>query len=144
MNNASPMRQALPALTLFFAGVYILFEAASMTQFGAVFPRLAGGGLIIGSSVLLAKLAMGKPDQLTRPDRTGRALLLLVALMAWAVLLPVIGFVPACLVGAAATMTLADPKPPSLRVLARRSAGLLVLILAVAVLFSRVLNVPLP
>ena len=144
MNRLLDAGRTLPPLILLLAGGYMLIEAAGMTEFGAIFPRLAGGGFVVGALVLLARVAAGKPDAVPTPDKAGRALLLLAVLMAWAFLLTAIGFVPACLIGAAATSVLAQSRLPPARTLAIRAAGLMTITFTVAALFSLVLNVPLP
>lgn len=136
--------RTLPPLILIVTGGYILTEAATMTPFGAIFPRLAGGGLVIGALVLLARVAAGQPETIPKPQKAGRALLLLAVLTAWSLLLTVIGFVPACLLGAVAASVLVEPRLPLARTLASRTAGLVATILVIASLFAFVLNVPLP
>jgi len=144
MNKLLDPRVSTAPLILLAVGGYVLYEATSMTAFGAIFPRLAGIGLVLGSLALLARAALGKPDMRPAPDKAAPAVLLLATLMGWALLLPIIGFVPACLIGAALTMALAEPSMPRFRELALRGGGLILTILAIATLFSRGLNVPLP
>lgn len=144
MSDPTRLTRALPPVILMVCGACILYEATLMSTFGAIFPALAGVGIILGSLALMGRIALRLPDTRPPPERGMHALLLLAILLAWAVLLPVIGFIPACILGAAATMFLAQDEKAAPRVLAIRSAGLLVTILAVALLFSRGLNVPLP
>jgi hypothetical protein len=144
MSKLLDPKASLPPIILLAVGIYVLVEAASMSAFGAIFPRLAGLGIILGSLALLVRIALNRPESRPEPDHAKRALLLLATLLIWALMLPVIGFIPACLLGAAATMFLAEPNYPGHRVLAIRAAGLCATIILIALLFSRGLNVPLP
>ncbi len=137
-------RDIAAASGLLVIGGYALWEARQMSVFGAIFPQLAGAGMVLGAILLLIRAIVWAPAVPQADGTLLRPLLMLAALAGWAILLPIFGFVPVSLVGAGVCMLIAQQTMVPMRVLALQFAGLAGLILLVAVLFGRLLNVPLP
>lgn len=137
-------RDIAAAGMLLVLGAYALWEAREMSVFGAIFPQLAGAGMVLGAVLLALRAVIWSPPVPRDNGTVLRPLLMLGALAAWAVLLPVLGFVPTSIIGAGLCMLIAQQEAVSLRVLAVQFAGLAALVLLVALLFGRLLNVPLP
>lgn len=125
-------------------GGYALWEAQSMSVFGAIFPQLAGGGMVLGAVLLALRAVIWTPAVPADTATILRPLLMLAALAGWAILLPITGFVATSVVGAGLCMLIAQQHSVPARTLALQFAGLCGLVLLVALLFGRLLNVPLP
>ncbi|EBA12637.1 tripartite tricarboxylate transporter TctB family protein [Roseobacter sp. CCS2] len=137
-------RDIAAALGLLIVGAYALWEAREMSVFGAIFPQLAGAGMVLGAILLALRAAIWIPDVPQNDGAILRPLLMLAALASWAVLLPILGFVPTSLIGAGACMLIAQQDPLPLRTRALHFAGLATLVVSVAFLFGYLLNVRLP
>ncbi len=137
-------RDLIPSAGLILLGGYALYEASSMSAFGAIFPRLAGGGMTLGGMALAVRALVFNAASPVPAETLGRPALMLATLAAWAVALPIIGFIPASLIGAAAAMVIAMNDRPSAKELIYHAVGLTALILAIAGVFGGLLNVPLP
>ncbi|WP_299687871.1 tripartite tricarboxylate transporter TctB family protein [uncultured Tateyamaria sp.] len=137
-------RDIAAAAGLLALGGYALWEAQSMSVFGAIFPQLAGAGMVLGAILLALRALIWSPALPTNTGTVLRPLLMLAALAAWAILLPVTGFVATSVVGAGVCMIIAQQHAVPFRTLALQGAGLTALVLLVALLFGRLLNVPLP
>ncbi len=137
-------RDALPASILVLIGGFFLFEARSMSTFGAVFPMLAGGGMMLGGLALFARTLMFELEA-HRPNGTfGRPLLLLLALLLWALALPVLGFALSSTVAALLVILIATQERPSAKTLALQVIGVVILIAVITVVFGTLLKVQLP
>ncbi|KIT16243.1 tripartite tricarboxylate transporter TctB family protein [Jannaschia aquimarina] len=137
-------RDLLPSVVLILLGAYALWETLAMSTFGAIFPRLAGFGLLLGG-IALAVRAVWRNPPVTRPHGDlARPLLFLALLLGWAILLPVTGFVPTSIGGAILAMALAFEERPAARSVLAQSAALVGVVVLVALLFGRLLLVPLP
>lgn len=137
-------RDLIPSLVLVCGGGYALWEAATMTTFGAVFPTLAGAGMVLGGLALSLRAVFWPPQNLSAQAALSRPLVLLSALLIWAVLLPVTGFIATSIVAALIVMRIAQQDPPGLRSNLIQSSALIAMVCIIAIVFQHLLNVPLP
>lgn len=137
-------RDLVPAIGLFAIGGYALWEAREMSVFGAIFPQLAGAGLVLGAVALAVRATVFAPDVPPNEGTLGRPILMLASLLGWAILLPVLGFVPTSLIGVGLCMMIAQQTRVSVQTLLLQFAGLAALVLLMVVIFGQLLNVPLP
>ncbi|MEM9797160.1 MAG: tripartite tricarboxylate transporter TctB family protein [Pseudomonadota bacterium] len=137
-------RDLAPSAALVLLGAYALWETLSMSTFGAIFPRLAGSGLLLGGIALAVRTLWQSPPATRPPGGLRRPILFLLLLLGWAILLPVTGFVPTSIAGALLAMVLAFDARPRARSILIQSAALIGVVLMVALLFGRLLMVPLP
>ena len=137
-------RDLAPSAALLGAGGYALWEALDMTTFGAVFPMLAGGGMVLGGLALAARAVLFVPEVPAPVGTVSRPLLLLATLLLWAILLPITGFVPTSAVAVLVVMAIAQQDSAPINTLLLQAAALIALVGIVAVVFGTLLNVPLP
>lgn len=137
-------RDLVPSGLLMIVGSYALWEAARMTTFGAVFPTLAGCGLVFGGAALGVRAMIWRPEFRMQEGGLRRPLLLLAALLVWAILLPVTGFVATSILAALIVMRITQQTPLSMRSYLIRGLGLSLMVCVVAFIFQQLLNVPLP
>ncbi len=137
-------RDLIPAIGLFIFGSYALWEAREMSVFGAIFPQLAGGGLVLGALTLALRAVVFAPVTTPAEGTLLRPVLMLASLFCWSVLLPVFGFIPTSLIGAGLCMLIAQQTKVSPKTLAFQFVGLVGLVLLMAMIFGQLLNVPLP
>ena len=100
-------------------GVFIFFGARGMSAIGSIFPTTISIGMIVFSLVLIALVLTRRTTSATArpesPESGAHRLGLGIALMAWVVLLPVIGFLTSSLAAFLAIMVIADYDRPGLR-----------------------------
>ena len=108
-------RDIVPAVVLILFGGWVLWQTLEMSVLGAVFPRLAGIGMLLGGITLGLRAIFAAPASPVPEGQVLRPLLLMLVLLAWAILLPPIGFVPTSILGAIAVMFLSMEDPPALR-----------------------------
>ncbi len=137
-------RDLIPAIGLFIFGSYALWEAREMSVFGAIFPQLAGGGLVLGALTLALRAVVLAPVTTPAKGTLLRPILMLASLFGWSVLLPVLGFIPTSLIGAGLCMLIAQQTKVPPKTLAFQFVGLVGLVLLMAIIFGQLLNVPLP
>lgn len=133
-----------------FAGLaaYVLFEGSSMSAMGSVFPTT------IGSAMLLLSLAVIARNLLTRPapaparaathESTPRRLAFIVAMVAWTVLIPLLGFYLASLLAFAVILAIATHERVAPKTWVALGAIGLVIVTGFYLLMSDVLLIPLP
>lgn len=137
-------RDLVPAIALIVVGTYALWEATGMTTFGAVFPTLAGGGLVLGGAALTLRAIFWEPETQRVDGGVLRPLVLLAALLIWALLLPITGFVATSILAALVVMRVTQQTPLPLKSYLMRGTGLCIMVGFVALIFQQLLNVPLP
>ena len=137
-------RDLIPALALILLGAWALWQTLEMSVLGAVFPRLAGGGMLIGGLAIGLRALLLVPPVRIPEGELVRPLLLLALLLIWAVLLPYTGFVATSICGAILAMFLAADDRPSPRSVAVQGVSLALLVGLVALLFGEVLMGKLP
>lgn len=140
----SHLRSILPLAFFASAGVYGLYEAQAMTDFGAIFPRFASGVIVLASVAQLIQHLRGREATSHGSGTLLRPLLLLAVLLGWALLLPVLGFVPTSLLGAGLIWLIASQEPKGLKTRVLEASSLAALVLVVDFVFGRLLLVPLP
>ncbi|WP_420414033.1 tripartite tricarboxylate transporter TctB family protein [Roseibium sp.] len=140
----SHLRSILPLAFFAAAGVYGLYEAQGMTDFGAIFPRFASGVIVLASAAQLIQHLRGKEAAGYGSGTLLRPLLLLAVLLGWALLLPVLGFVPTSLLGAGLAWLIASQEPKPLKTRVLQASSLAALVLVVDFVFGQLLLVPLP
>lgn len=135
------------ALVLIGIGGGVLLGTSAMSPMAAVFPRTIALAMMVAAALLamqsLRRRAAREAD--ARPDGSMvRRALLMVSMLAWALLLPVLGFVTTGLAGFVALLAIAnhDGWRPG-RTLAYLTVALVTVLLA-WLLLRQVLNVPLP
>ncbi|MBO6674782.1 MAG: tripartite tricarboxylate transporter TctB family protein [Rhizobiales bacterium] len=137
-------RDMLPALVLFALGAYAMWEANAMSVMGRVFPTLASMGLLLGSIALATRAFIWQPAPVFAVGTVARPLLLLAVLIGWAVFLPVVGFVPVSIAGALLVSLVAEQEQRTRRGLLIQAAGLITLVMLIALVFGQFLKVNLP
>jgi len=137
-------RDLLPSLVLFALGGYAMWEASTMSVMGRVFPTLASLGLLLGSLALAFRAVWWQPAPVFSVGTVRRPLALLSVLFGWALLLPVIGFVPVSMAGVFLVSLVAEQEQRHRRGLFIQGAALVALVLFIAVVFGQVLKVNLP
>lgn len=137
-------RDVAPALILILLGAWALWQTLEMSVLGAVFPRLAGIGMLLGGLTLGARALILRPATSLQEGELTRPLLLLALLLAWAVLLPVTGFVLTSIVAATVAMLIGADERPSLKSALSQIAAIVVTVSVLALLFGQVLMVNLP
>lgn len=142
--NRTFHRDTVPSVVLLITGIYMLWKASSMTTFGAVFPTLAGGGIVLGGLALGSRAIMWQQDSQPPEGAVLRPLLLLTALLVWAILLPISGFVVTSMVAALVVMGLTQLEPLPARSYLVQGIALTAMVGLVAFVFQHLLNVPLP
>ncbi|MEQ3624747.1 MAG: tripartite tricarboxylate transporter permease [Celeribacter sp.] len=117
----TPKTRDLPGMAIaagfILLGVIVYVGALSLSPLGAVFPKTIAAALI-GFSVLLIVMNLRRPSGgplagIEFAEGSGRRLALAVVMLAWVMLMPVIGFLVTSLVAFMAIMVIADyDRPP--------------------------------
>lgn len=137
-------RDVIPSLVFVLLGGFFIFEARSMTTFGAVFPMLAGGGMLIGGLALCGRAVLFDPISQRPVGTFGRPLLLLLVLLLWALALPMIGFAESALLAAVTVILVATQETPRAKTIAAQILGVAILIAVITLIFGTLLKVQLP
>jgi putative tricarboxylic transport membrane protein len=139
--------------TLLFAiifsllGLWVLWQTAGMSDLGSVFPRTVAIVMILCSLGLIARtLLAGKTAEVRRgqEESMARRAVLVVAMLAWILLLPILGFIVASLLGFLALTVVANYDPWTPRLAGIYVLSALVIVGAFYAVFALGLNVPLP
>lgn len=137
-------RDMLPAGVLFALGAYAIWEASTMSVMGRVFPTLASMGLLVCSIALAIRALFWQPAPVLAVGTVARPLALLAVLFGWALLLPLIGFLPVSIAGVLLVSLVAEQEQRTRRGLLIQAAALVALVLFIALIFGQVLKVNLP
>ena len=137
-------RDLIPALALILIGGWALWETQEMSVLGAVFPRLAGAGMLLGGLLLAGRAIVLAPPARVPEGGLLRPVLFLALLLAWAVLLPVTGFVATSVVASILAMLLSAEDRPTPRSALIQAAALVAIVILLALVFGQVLKVKLP
>lgn len=127
-------------------GLWMIAGSLGMSPLGAVFPRVIAGIMIASALGILGLRALGRvgPRVAVETGSTPRRLLLALALVAWAALMPRLGFFTTSILGFLAVLAIAEYD----RWTAKRTAAYVVAALALVggfyLLFVEVLLVPVP
>lgn len=146
VRGATDWPTVVVALGMIGFGLLALYDAAGYRDAdSAVFPVTVAGALIVFALVVLLRAALGFRNRETpQPGSTVRRVVLVLAMLAGAVLLPLIGFLAsALLVFAVLTVTAMHDRWTARRAVVFALSGLLVVI-GFTWLFRSVLLVPLP
>lgn len=137
---------ALMAAVIAAVAALMLWEAGEFSQFGSIFPRVAGGVMLLGSLFVLGRTLLGKGPESAQRSSSGllSSVALMVVMLVWILMLEVAGFTLASWVGFLALALIAGGEWPSLRKAALYAVVGLVLVLALQLLFQQVLGVRLP
>ena len=127
-------------------GIWMIAGSFGMSPLGAVFPRVIAGIMIASALGILGLRALGRvgPQAEVETGSTPRRLLLALALVAWAVLMPRLGFFTTSLAGFLAVLAIAEYDRWTARRTAAYVAAALALIGGFYLLFVQVLLVPVP
>ncbi|NSX53758.1 tripartite tricarboxylate transporter TctB family protein [Parasulfitobacter algicola] len=93
-------RDLVPGIALLVLGGYMLWEARQMSVFGAIFPQLAGAGMVLCALAMVLRAWIVSPASAPPDGALLRPILMLATLLGWAVILPLLGFIPTSLIGA--------------------------------------------
>jgi putative tricarboxylic transport membrane protein len=135
------------AVGFILLGGWVLWRTAEMSAFGSVFPRAIATGMIVFSAALIAvKLLRPRPRASGTGEResTPRRLALVLAMLGWILLLPVLGFVAASLLGFAVLIAIANYDRWTVRQRITHAVAAVALVVGFYLLFGQALNVPLP
>jgi putative tricarboxylic transport membrane protein len=140
--------------TLLFAiifsllGLWVLWQTAGMSDLGSVFPRTVAIVMILCSLGLIARaLLAGKTAAEAgrgQEESMARRAVLVVAMLAWILLLPILGLIVASLLGFLALTVVANYEPWTPRLAGIYVLSALVVVGAFYAVFALGLNVPLP
>ncbi len=131
---------------LFIAlGTWVITETAEMSALGSVFPRAIAGAMIVFSTLMVVvRLIRPRGHETPETGSTPRRLGFVAIVAAWVLLLGVIGFFTTSLVSFLALMVVAHHDPWTPRLAAVLVVAGVVIVTAFHILFTEVLNVPLP
>lgn len=144
------------AILFILLGLWVLQQSRSMTAMGSVFPVAIAIAMIVFSIALLIanlrpRMAVREgaavPEETIRAgtaESTPRRLALVGVLVAWALLLPVIGFLVTSLVAFLAVLVIANYDNWTARRAIGFIAGSAVVVVAFYLLLVEVLQVPMP
>ncbi|MBA3598279.1 MAG: tripartite tricarboxylate transporter TctB family protein [Methylibium sp.] len=137
---------ALMAALIAAVAAVMLWETSEFSPFGSIFPRVAGGVLLLGSLFVLGRALLGMGPEAAQRSSSGllSSVALMVVMLVWILMLEVAGFTLASWVGFVALTLIAGGERPSLRKAALYAVVGLVLVLALQLLFQQVLGVRLP
>lgn len=124
---------------------YVLWEAQRFSPLASVFPRFIAIVLIVTAAALALLIFLGYQ----KPPKPGtgsniRRLGLAISMVAWLALIPVLGFLLASLLGFAAVGIVAKYDEWSARRWFSFALATLVSVALFCLIFSQLLNVPLP
>jgi putative tricarboxylic transport membrane protein len=129
-------------------GLWVLWQTAGMSELGSVFPRTVAIVMILCSLGLIARaLLAGKTAAEAgrgQEESMARRAMLVVAMLAWILLLPVLGFVLASILGFLALTAVANYDPWTPRLAGIYALSALIIVGAFYAVFALALNVPLP
>ncbi|GGK37959.1 tripartite tricarboxylate transporter TctB family protein [Salinarimonas ramus] len=127
-------------------GIWMLAGSMAMSPLGAVFPRVIAGVMIASALAILALRALGRasPPAAVETGSTPRRLLLCLALVAWAGLMPRLGFFTTSIVGFLAVLAIAEYDRWTPKRTAAYVAAALAMVGGFYLLFVEVLLVPVP
>lgn len=141
----SPLQKDMwPAVILIGVGAYGLYEAVSMSTFGAIFPQFAAGGMILGGLILVVRVLFNKLETAKYAGELNRPLILISILLFWAISFPLLGFIISSIISGLLAMLTAQQEKIPLKSYVYQLGGILALILVIDHLFVNLLNVPLP
>lgn len=149
-DETSPRRGDLGTIVLcvlFVAlGIWMIAGSVGMSPLGAVFPRVIAGIMIASALGILGLRALGRvgPQAAVETGSVPRRLLLALVLVAWAALLPRLGFFATSLAGFLAVLAIAEYDRWTAKRTAAYVAAALALIGGFYLLFVEVLLVPVP
>jgi len=128
-------------------GVWMLFQAMSLSTMAAAFPLAVGGAIIVLSCLqAIRSLRGGGMDGLeaSSDDGTGRGLVLAVTMLVWAVLFPHLGMFTTSIVASIVLMLTGQFGRLAPSRLISYLLGILVMVTAFYLLMVRMLNIPMP
>ena len=128
-------------------GVWMLFQAMSLSTMAAAFPLAVGGAIIVLSCLqAIRSLRGGGMDGLeaASDDGTGRGLVLAVTMLVWAVLFPHLGMFTTSIVASIVLMLTGQFGRLAPSRLISYLLGILVMVTAFYLLMVRMLNIPMP
>ena len=139
-------RQALVALLGISLGAFAISQTPAMSELGRVFPMTAGLIAIAASLGVLAQIAIRPSAESGADGGTDyvRAGLFAATMLAWALLLDRVGFVPTSAVAVVLVAVIARRDRMSVRSIMAHAAAGVALILGFSWLLAEVLNVRLP
>jgi CDP-diglyceride synthetase len=137
---------ALVAAAIAVVAILALWNAQQFSQFGSIFPRVAGGVMLLGSLALVCRALLGRGPAGPKRSSSGlpNSIALIVVLLVWILALEWAGFVLASWVAFVALALIAGGERPSLRRFALYAVLGVVLVVGLQTLFQQVLNVRLP
>lgn len=132
------------ALACIGLGGWVLYESYSYSKFAGIFPRTVAIALILGSLawVIMVAVGIGRPSAYVHGSRW-RPMALIGVGVGWGLLIPVLGFLPASVIGFVGAMLLGKFHAWSLRAWAAHLALAVVVTGLAYALFAMALNVPL-
>ncbi|GFE67050.1 tripartite tricarboxylate transporter TctB family protein [Litoreibacter roseus] len=142
--NRTLHRDLPPGLVLIGLGSWALWETLTMSVLGAVFPRLAGSGMLVGGVILCIRALWRAPPVQPPEGELTRPLLFLALLLGWAVMLPITGFVLTSVCAALLAMFLSADEKFDAKTAAIQAISLAALVGVAALLFGQILMVNLP
>lgn len=128
-------------------GVWMLFQAMSLSTMAAAFPLAVGGAIIVLSCLqAIRSLRGGGMDGLeaASDDGTGRGLVLAVTMLVWAVLFPHLGMFTTSIIASIVLMLTGQFGRLAPSRLISYLLGILVMVTAFYLLMVRMLNIPMP
>ena len=143
--TAKRLKDVVVLLLVASAGIFALHAADEMTTFGSIFPRFASDVIVVGSAALLVQaLFFQRAAVAATSPASGRAWLLALLLLAWALLLPITGFVVTSLLGSAGVLAISQLGKPTWQSLLLQAGSSAAFVFTAAFIFDALLNVPLP
>jgi hypothetical protein len=127
-------------------GVWTIAETRGMSDFGAIFPRTIGFAMITFAVAFIVLTLVKPPRAGTVPQggSTPRRMALVVLLVAWILLLPVVGFYVTSLVAFLVLCFIANYDALTARIVLIWTASAFGVVTAFYLLFAKALLVPLP
>lgn len=139
----SDVGAALMAALIAAVAAVMLWETKEFSQFGSIFPRVAGSVMLLGSLFVLARTLLGKGPAGAQRSSSGlvSSVALILVMLVWILVLEWAGFALASWASFVALAFIADGKRPSLRKAALYAVVGLVLVFGLQFLFQEVLGV---
>ncbi|EPC00417.1 hypothetical protein L861_14180 [Litchfieldella anticariensis FP35 = DSM 16096] len=135
----------LPILFIALGSLFI-WQSRDMSQLGSIFPVTIAVVTLLAAVLRLGQLVLHRVRDNTERQKgsTSRRVLLVVAMSAWALIMPWVGFLIAGVAGFFTLMMIAQYQPWTARRLLGHLVTGVVLVAGFYGLFAMLLNVPLP
>lgn len=139
----SDVGAALMAALIAAVAAVMLWETKEFSQFGSIFPRVAGSVMLLGSLFVLARALLGKGPAGAQRSSSGlvSSVALILVMLVWILVLEWAGFALASWASFVALAFIAGGERPSLRKAALYAVVGLVLVFGLQFLFQEVLGV---